>query len=353
MTVVGAAAEALASSCTSSPDCISLGYKYTLSDCPNGGVKCPFDTSKYFCFTPESACTYTFTADYCSSQCKNAGTTSCKKNGTTYYASCGSSKCSYGQNCNNGTCVTPAPSCTYQYTTQSCASECKYTGYNSCVRNGTTYYQSCGTSYCLGNEVCEYGICKTPIVNCTYQYTEDNCRKQCKSIDSNSKYCLRNGIIYYETCGASKCSSGQTCENGTCNFQCIYQYTASDCANLCKNIGSKSCIRNGTTYYESCGSSKCSSGQTCENGTCHSPAPKEGYCCGASECGYRGGTLHSYDSSCRSNYGMSCYDYCMQRFGVTCNNMQASCRAQGRTPRFQYCSYGASAGYYYADFTCE
>lgn len=33
--------------CTPSPDCASLGY--TAASCPNGGVKCPFDTSKWHC----------------------------------------------------------------------------------------------------------------------------------------------------------------------------------------------------------------------------------------------------------------------------------------------------------------
>ena len=291
MAVAGAAAEALASSCTSSPDCISLGYKYTLSDCPNGGVKCPFDTSKYFCFSPESACTYAFTADYCSSQCKNAGTTSCKKNGTTYYASCGSSKCTSGQSCDNGICETPAPSCTYQYTFNDCFKLCKRPGSKSCERYGETYYAACEN----------------------YQ-----------------------------------CSSGQTCEAGYCKGGCNYAYTASDCAILCKNPGSVSCTQNNTTLYESCGSSYCTSGQTCNGyGKCESggssgggdvsnPAPKKGYCCGYSECGYSG-TSYWNDTNCQRIYGMSCYNWCIQKFSFDCKDIQASCSASGGTPHFVSC----------------
>ena len=57
----------------------------------------------------EETCNYTITASDCSSQCKNVGSQSCTKNGTTYYASCGSSKCGNGQTCNNGTCHNPVP----------------------------------------------------------------------------------------------------------------------------------------------------------------------------------------------------------------------------------------------------
>ena len=38
--------------CTQTPDCETMGYIYTADECPNGGIKCPFDISKYFCFDP-------------------------------------------------------------------------------------------------------------------------------------------------------------------------------------------------------------------------------------------------------------------------------------------------------------
>ena len=34
-------------SCTASPSCDTLGY--TQTDCPKGGIRCPFDKSKMFC----------------------------------------------------------------------------------------------------------------------------------------------------------------------------------------------------------------------------------------------------------------------------------------------------------------
>lgn len=52
--------------CTSAPDCQSLGY--TESSCPNGGIKCPFDTSKWRC--SECGADYKYT---CSSRVGETG----------------------------------------------------------------------------------------------------------------------------------------------------------------------------------------------------------------------------------------------------------------------------------------
>ena len=89
--------------CIPTEDCASLGYKYTAAQCPDGAIACPFDTSKFFCMEPQT-CNYTYTAESCAANCQNVGSSSCVRNGTTYYASCGSSKCSSSQTCNNGTC---------------------------------------------------------------------------------------------------------------------------------------------------------------------------------------------------------------------------------------------------------
>lgn len=40
--------------CTEAPDCASLGYTKTASQCPDGGIKCPFDGNKMFCVSGES-----------------------------------------------------------------------------------------------------------------------------------------------------------------------------------------------------------------------------------------------------------------------------------------------------------
>lgn len=41
--------EVWALTCTATPSCDSMGYKQTASDCPSGGIKCPFDQTKMFC----------------------------------------------------------------------------------------------------------------------------------------------------------------------------------------------------------------------------------------------------------------------------------------------------------------
>ena len=40
--------------CTETPDCATLGYTKTASQCPDGGIKCPFDGNKMFCVSGES-----------------------------------------------------------------------------------------------------------------------------------------------------------------------------------------------------------------------------------------------------------------------------------------------------------
>ena len=92
--------------CTPVLKCASLGYKYSSSECSGNGVACPFDTSKYFCAEP---CAYTVTKATCDSQCKNVGDKGCIKNGTIYYEACGSSKCLIVQKCYDGACYNPAP----------------------------------------------------------------------------------------------------------------------------------------------------------------------------------------------------------------------------------------------------
>lgn len=94
--------------CVATPDCEELGY--TETECPEGGVKCPWDTTKFFC---GPSCNLTTTKVQCDANCLNVGTAFCSKNGVTYYTGCGASKCTSGQNCVNGTCTCDK---SYQYT---------------------------------------------------------------------------------------------------------------------------------------------------------------------------------------------------------------------------------------------
>ena len=147
---------------------------------------------------------------------------------------------------------------------------------------------------------------------------------------------------------AAQCPDGAiACPFDTSKFFCMepqtcnYTYTAESCAANCQNVGSSSCVRNGTTYYASCGSSKCSSGQTCNNGTCYTKV-EGGYCCGYIDyCGYDGGTSNVSDSSCQSHWGKSCYEQCKTYGYPDCNDLEISCRSSGGTLELQYCGYDA------------
>ena len=49
------ASEVLAATCTATPECASLGYKYSKEECPRGGLKCPTGDG-YYCPTPRPKC---------------------------------------------------------------------------------------------------------------------------------------------------------------------------------------------------------------------------------------------------------------------------------------------------------
>ena len=44
-----------AATCTATPECASLGYKYSQEECPRGGLKCPTGDG-YYCPTPRPKC---------------------------------------------------------------------------------------------------------------------------------------------------------------------------------------------------------------------------------------------------------------------------------------------------------
>ena len=49
------ASDVWAATCTATPECASLGYKYSQEDCPRGGLKCPTGDG-YYCPTPRPKC---------------------------------------------------------------------------------------------------------------------------------------------------------------------------------------------------------------------------------------------------------------------------------------------------------
>ena len=200
--------------CTPVLKCASLGYKYSSSECSGSGLACPFDTSKYFCAEP---CTYMVTKATCDSQCKNVGDKGCIKNGTIYYEACGSSKCSSELTCNNGTCVSP---CSYTITEASCTSQCRSTNGTPCTRGGVKYYPSCGSSLCSSGQTCSNGTCKSNVA--TSGYCCDDTYSYCGS-SSRYSYCKSNSI--YPDCSdmISSCSSS----GGTPAYQECYYFGGS------------------------------------------------------------------------------------------------------------------------------
>lgn len=58
--------------CTPTPDCASIGYNKSASECPSGSLKCPWDTSKVFCGETECIVGSVLYEDM---QCYEIGTT--------------------------------------------------------------------------------------------------------------------------------------------------------------------------------------------------------------------------------------------------------------------------------------
>ena len=200
-------------------DCEKLGYKKTVSQC-NGkfSFTCPFNKDKVFC---ADDCTYTFTASDCASQNKNIGSQSCTRNGTTYYASCGTT-------CANGNCTsTPSQSeCNYVYLASDCANQCKEVGSKSCTRDGKTYYENCGNTKCSENKLCNdkgscitpwYGYCCDDVGSCDTTFCKAYNYPDCSDIINSCKSLGRTPKFDHCTQSASAHVAIYTCEK---EYQC-------------------------------------------------------------------------------------------------------------------------------------
>lgn len=151
---LGLGANSIYAGCINAPDCAALGY--TQTSCPDGGVKCPWNTSKMFCKKGEAACNNSYTTSMCTNSCSSPSGTPCLKNGTAYYPGCTTSRCGSSQTCSSGSCVCKAE---YIYTPDICrkygaddvageSCEGKYTSC-SCRQYGTVWNSStrkCGCS---------------------------------------------------------------------------------------------------------------------------------------------------------------------------------------------------------------
>ena len=228
------------------------------------------------------------------SDCTYGSSSSCKTcDGTTLYIcdEC-SDTCATGSTSKN--CTSPKTAtesgkteCGTQCYTCSCPSDYKY----SC--SGTGYKSGLGT------------VCDSKYKSCEcsdgYEWKGGECKKK-ETSDCGTNEELKNGVCvciedYIKVSGVCKdnrCTGNngqnETCPDGSkankiytnaagnscyhCSppnpqpSSCTYTNTKESCASSCKNVGSESCVKNGTTYYKSCGTSKCLGGQSCCGGTC-------------------------------------------------------------------------------------
>lgn len=189
-TVVGGVADVWAA-CVPTRDCTTLGYKYTAAQCNGKGVACPFDTTLWSCVLPAPA------EGYCcghASQCGMSGTS----------------------NTNDSYCQGRWGKSCYRHCREDYgASDCEDMWASCRAQGGTPVFQQCYTydlyyNFGYGSDWrCEM---------CSFSETKESCAAQCKAVGTNS--CTKNGTTYYESCGASTCKSGQTCQNGTCKMMC-------------------------------------------------------------------------------------------------------------------------------------
>jgi len=170
--------------------------------CPDGSKASKAYTNSagnpcYHCSTNSqpspSSCTYTNTKESCASSCKNVGTESCTKNGTTYYKSCGTSKCLGGQSCCSGTCRT-FKGCS--------APSSDYVAYPDGPYDPVAYCHSRGHDYVSVHDVCCGGTTRC------YTCKKKDSSKTCKSSET-AITCLGNKWCCY--------SSFVQCGNGPLN----------------------------------------------------------------------------------------------------------------------------------------
>lgn len=228
--------------CTSSPDCESLGY--TESSCPNGGVKCPWG-DKWACLTDaEMVC-----AD-------NGFLYSCV--GTGYSAGSGDSCENKYKSCK---CTSPY---TWSGTACSCPTKYKYTctgtGYSG--GNGTDCDNKYAKCNCSSNYIWSSGKCKS---NCSssYQYSCTGAYESPVGTACGGKYT------------SCSCSSPYTWSSGDCVCSSSYKYS---CTGANEDGGSGSSCGG---KYRSC---KCKSGYYWDD--CHDSCIAGTRPSGGSQCGY-------------------------------------------------------------------
>ena len=350
-------------SCEDNPDC-SVEDKSCLYGCSsyNSCGKCTACGSNPDCDVTSLSCTYGCSSYNTCNKC-----ISCGNNPDCDVTSL---NCTYGcasyNSCNKCTsCDSCSDSCSTGSTSSSCPSgytanvvgstQCGNTCY-SCVKDADPCEGVSGETCASGYHCSSYGSCG----ECT-ACEKDECTDTCSSKGYQSsqpshQICSTTTVCgqtcYYDckedpNCAATPavcdygCSSYNSC--GICTIckpaPCRYGITAEDCASDCMNVGSQSCTRNGITYYASCGSSKCSSSQSCIEGNCYTPS--------TGGPGQRGSFI-CCDTVCND------YTYCKKYGGYEdCSSVMPSYTARGCDFTFGYCRYDAGSVYTYLIYgTC-
>ena len=327
---------------------------YYCKDCTSG------ETYYSGSYAGSSECgTCYYCDDTCRSGDKSVSCSSTENKVRVSRTECGSScyECQYNSDCDaeDKTCAYGCASTNSCGKCTSCDS-CS----NSCSRGSTSSYCSSGyTAKAVGSTQCG-NTCYT----CVADEPDDPCDgvtgKTCSSGYHCSSYgscgectaCEKDEVK--DPCDGITCPTAKGCSYGCASYStatsccssvctecksapvCTYTLTASDCSWQCQNVGSSSCVRNGTTYYASCGSRmKCPGGQICRYGTCR---PVQHYdCC---------------DNSTRC--GM--YSECL-RYKPDCSSYHAKCRNSGVALEFSNCGHVYSVSedrrvYNYSSFTC-
>lgn len=286
----------------------SCGGKYNActmrSECQVTSRSCPYGCSLYNdckkcvecaenpdCDVPPVSCSYGCAETNSCGIC-----TSCKSNPDCDVIS---KSCSYGcasyNSCQKCTVCEEEPACTsncsgYNY---SSSSSCTY-GASSCYDNctGQTWYK-CNSApshshayYCPSgySTSCSNGYTATAPKECSCGATSGTCylcktEDPCDSVTAVSVPANAFCSNYYSSCpskcSAWSCNSGYKKSGSSCVAENTCTYTLSEgyCRGVCRNVGSDSCVRNGTTYYNTCGSYKCSSDEDCISGSCVSKNP--------------------------------------------------------------------------------
>ena len=366
--------------------CEDNGYYFT---CPDGTAAdyaqpCSRDETYTKC-TEEQWCKnkgYDKTFEYCQSQGPTWYPDEDKKcpNGQDLYQEC---KEDSGRACEEDnkfmTCTVGRPSkndsefCEWNSNYAEC---CTDTPSLNCPADSQV--EGCEDGEVVGKDSCGYECRQCCVQTCPtgYDYTDEQTSGgeggYIKDGDDYCNHCTR-GKLYkrkenpctgYDVCSAyggvdngDYCYSGSLKKYSECLTECRPGYVewcdtpVTDCATLgytktaaeCSGLSATACPFNKDKWF-------------CEKKD-YSGIPTSGFCCGYTNyCGYSGGTSSSDDSHCQSIHGKTCYELCKSSGLPDCNDMQASCRAQGGTLSFQDCSYygtNSYVGIVYATFSCD